>query len=201
MPSIARVGNVRADGGIIEGARFAEYWHHDGDFWPSGNNFVINFLSCRLVPEAGGNTGFLDMQIAYQELSPERRRELEGAYIEVRPSEISDFQMAPADELPPNVVHSVLQPHPLSGKIALYLPDSRSGIQAADGHFIQGVAEALAALQAEQAVYQHRWSPGDLLIIDNLQVMHRSMGGFGDSPRLLYRCQSCLPMGKGWSPN
>jgi hypothetical protein len=33
LPSITRVGNIRPDGSTIPSGRFAEYWHHDGDFW------------------------------------------------------------------------------------------------------------------------------------------------------------------------
>merc|ERR1712060_961325 len=39
-------------------------------------------------------------------------------------------------------------------------------------------------------VYEHQWEEGDLLIWDNTQLMHRSMGGFGDQARLLYRAQA-----------
>jgi len=38
--------------------------------------------------------------------------------------------------------------------------------------------------------YEHQWEEGDLLIWDNTQLMHRSMGGFCDQPRLLYRAQA-----------
>ncbi len=37
-------------------------------------------------------------------------------------------------------------------------------------------------------------NPGDLVLMDNLQVMHRGMGGYGDHPRLLYRCQARVPV-------
>lgn len=40
------------------------------------------------------------------------------------------------------------------------------------------------------------WSPGDLVLMDNLQVMHRGMGGYGDHPRLLYRCQARVPVSR-----
>jgi len=39
-------------------------------------------------------------------------------------------------------------------------------------------------------VYEHQWEEGDLMIWDNTQLMHRSMGGFGDQARLLYRAQA-----------
>jgi taurine dioxygenase len=34
---------------------------------------------------------------------------------------------------------------------------------------------------------EHRWEKDDLLIWDNFQVMHRSMGGYGNNRRQLWR--------------
>jgi taurine dioxygenase len=31
--AVARVGNVREDGSVIENVNYAEYWHQDGQFW------------------------------------------------------------------------------------------------------------------------------------------------------------------------
>jgi taurine dioxygenase len=190
--SITRVGNVRPDGSIIPSVRFAEYWHHDGDFWLPGQNFIVNFLSCVRVPETGGNTGFLDMRLAYQSLSDSEKASLTGAHIWVRASEISDFKKAAPHELPPDARHPVLLPHPWTQEIALYLPDSLSGIEAGNGESI-GKVQPLVELSAKRlGLYEHVWSEGDLVLMDNLQVMHRGMGGYGDSPRLLYRCQARL---------
>ena len=190
LPSITRVGNIRPDGSIIPAVRFGEYWHHDGDFWPPGKNFIVNFLSSARVPSAGGNTGFFDSRLAYEKLEDLQKGELADAYVWVRASEISDFKKAAPNELPPDVQHAVLLPHPLTRRTALYLPHSSTGIQKQDGQFFGTVQSLIKSFQKELSIFQHAWEDGDLLIIDNLQVMHRSMGGYGDHPRLLYRCQA-----------
>ncbi|MBL9176299.1 MAG: TauD/TfdA family dioxygenase [Verrucomicrobiales bacterium] len=196
FPSITRVGNLRPDGSIIPSVKFAEYWHHDGDFWSPGRNYILNFLASVQVPAVGGNTGFLDLRAAFETLDPPVRSELDGAYIWVRASEISDFKRATPEELPPDAQHPVLLPHPVSGRVALYLPDSSSGIQRKDGS-VWGTVETLidAAVQ-RLGIYEHVWTPGDLVLMDNLQVMHRGMGGYGDHPRLLYRCQARVPVSR-----
>ena len=193
FPSITRVGNLRPDGSIIPSVKFAEYWHHDGDFWSPGQNYILNFLSSVRVPERGGNTGFLDTRAAFETLDPSVRSELEGAFIWVRASEISDFKRATPGELPPDARHPVLLPHPASGRIALYLPDSSSGVQRRDGTAWGTVESLIDAAVARLGIYEHVWTPGDLVLMDNLQVMHRGMGGYGDHPRLLYRCQARVP--------
>jgi taurine dioxygenase len=192
VPSITRVGNIRPDGSIIHDVHFAEYWHHDGDFWAPGKNFLVNFLSGAVIPSVGGQTGFLDTRRAYEILGDAQRKELEGASICVRASEISDFQNATPDELPPDAEHPVLFPHPVSQQIALYLPDSSTGIRSRDGALIGSPGDLIDPLMTDLGIYEHVWEVDDLLITDNLQVMHRSMGGYGDEPRLLYRCQARL---------
>ena len=190
LPSITRVGNIRPDNSIIPSVHFAEYWHHDGDFWSPDQNFIVNLLSSVRVPVLGGNTGFLDCRLAYEKLDPSQKDELEGAYICVRASEISDFKRAAPHEIPPDVRHLVLLPHPITGEIALYMPDSSTGIQKSDGQCWGTVESLIDSSQQKLGVLEHEWTAGDLMIIDNLQIMHRGMGGYADHPRLLYRCQA-----------
>lgn len=142
------------------------------------------------MPAVGGNTGFLDTRLAYTKLDPAQKAGLEGAYICVRASEISDFKGAAAHEIPPDARHSVLHPHPMTGEIALYLPDSSTGIQIENGQPWGTVESLIDSCQQKVGLLEHAWTEGDLVIIDNLQVMHRGMGGYADHPRLLYRCQA-----------
>jgi len=194
VPSITRVGNIRPDGSIIPDVHFAEYWHHDGDFWAPGQNYLVNFLNSVVVPSVGGRTGFLDTRRAYEILTDEQKTELQDATICVRASEISDFKNATPAELPPDAEHPVLLPHPVTGQIALYLPESSTGIQKKDGTPLGPAQDLIDPLLKKLGIYEHDWEEGDLLITDNLQVMHRSMGGYGDNPRLLYRCQARISL-------
>jgi taurine dioxygenase len=125
-------------------------------------------------------------------LPESRRAELADAHIWVRASEISDFKEAAPHELPADAQHSVCLPHPITKQMALYLPDSSTGIQKKDGEFLTTAESVIDGCQERGGIYEHAWADGDLLITDNLQVMHRSMGGYGDHPRLLYRCQARL---------
>ena len=190
LPSVTRVGNIRPNGSIIPSVSLAEYWHHDGDFWAPEQNFIVNFLSSVRVPVVGGNTGFLDSRLAYEKLNPSQKAELEGAYICVRASEISDFKRAAPHEIPPDVRHPVLLPHPITRQIALYLPNSSTGIQKTDGQSWGTVQSLVDSSQQKLGIFEHAWTAGDLVIMDNLQIMHRGMGGYADHPRLLYRCQA-----------
>lgn len=189
FPEIARVGNVRPDGTVIPNSTLAEYWHHDGDFWPAGRNHILNFLHAVRVPARGGNTGFLDTRRAFAALTPGERERLHGASLVVHASDISDFRDAPESERPGDARHDVCLPHPVTGEVALYLPESRTGIERA-GIPVGASRDWVDTSLRRVGIHEHRWVPGDLLIWDNLQVMHRSMGGYFDEPRLLYRGQA-----------
>jgi taurine dioxygenase len=191
LPQIARVGNVRPDGTVIPNNTLAEYWHHDGDFWQSGENHIINFLYGVKIPTKGGRTGFLDTRKAYQELSEIEKAKLENSYIVVHSSDITDFKDAKEEEKPQNAKHPVCFPNPFTKEIALYLPESYTGINK-DGQTIGFSKDYIEQIQAQQGIFQYVWEVGDLLIWDNLQVMHRSMGGYFDEARLLFRCQARL---------
>ena len=49
---------------VLPGARFGEYWHHDGNFFAAPRNAVLNTLHARVVPAEGGATYFLDTTAA-----------------------------------------------------------------------------------------------------------------------------------------
>lgn len=135
---------------------------------------------------------FLDTHKAYLALREGTKERLKDAYTTVHASDIKDFKDAPKAQQPGNALHNVLQRNPISGKFSLYLPMSSTGIQAANGTKIGDNTEYITSIETDsaQGVIQFRWEVGDLLIWDNTQTMHRSMGGYSDSPRLLHRVQA-----------
>lgn len=193
FPEVVRVGNVKLDGSIVKKHTWAQYWHHDGDFWEPEQNHIVNFLNAVEVPSQGGNTGFLDTRKAYLALSPEEKAELKGAYSVVDCNTIPDFAKLPEDQERPIVRHDVLAKHPTTGDVSLYLPQTDAGIQ---GETLSGVfaEDYIRKIEADpkQGVREYKWSKGDLLIWDNTTVMHRSMGGYFDEARLLFRVQARL---------
>lgn len=191
VPEVARVGNVAADGSVMKKHTAAEYWHHDGDFWAAGENHILNFLCCVQTPATGGNTGFLDTRKAFLSLNEEEKQKLRNAYIVVHGSDIEDFKDLSAEAQPADVKHPVLLKHPRTGEPSLYLPESSTGIQDADGSVIAQTKDYVSRIE-EDFKLEFKWTEGDLLIWDNITTMHRSMGGYFDSPRLLFRCQARL---------
>jgi alpha-ketoglutarate-dependent taurine dioxygenase len=157
-------------------------------------------------PEAMGDTLFADLAAAYEALSVAERVYYDGLSVRHATSaatplideHIADLSKMP-DDLRSNVVfldpveHPLVQIHPLTGKKALYgLGGSCYGIA--------GMNEAEGAqllLKLRRYAVQDRFCssyklmPGDVLIWDNLSVMHRATPiEYTDEPhqrRLNYR--------------
>lgn len=92
LPEIVRVGNVSNDGKLMEQYVAAEYWHADGEFWPKGRNYILNFLFSHLVPEKGGDTAFIDMQNIFYSLDENEKVKLENSNFQVDIELIPDFK-------------------------------------------------------------------------------------------------------------
>jgi taurine dioxygenase len=215
---IVRVGNVNHDGTIRPSWQAAEYWHQDGDFWPDGKHIVWNCLTSRIKPKVGGFTGFLDLVKGFDNLSEEAQNELENAKTVVTLSDIQDFQYVKAHpeiaaelnsqadgsnvSLNGPTCHHTLHyhPNPAISKKLCYLGSNiakihtNSGAQDSAGKWIDMLESALDKQKSREVSncatdYVHQWEVGDMLIWDNISVMHRSLGGYGDNPRLLWRMQ------------
>ena len=204
---------------VISGHAVGEYWHHDGNFFGAPQHAVINVLNAKCVPPVGGKTQFLDSTGALHAgaltdangaasslggaetnadcrpvFTPAEREALDHTTLTVSHEWISDFAGAPMEDITPMGmphVHDAIQRHPVTGETCLYLPlnpeglyDTRSG-----DHWAKS-AEVWGRLEAAGYVYDHAWREGDLLLWDNLQLLHRAGGGFGDHPRLLLRTQT-----------
>jgi taurine dioxygenase len=142
------------------------------------------------LPSKGGDTQFVDVRRAFDELPVSMRRRLAGLRsLHVHQSNRSPRAFA---QLSPEALARIprsLQPlvieHPDSGRPALYLNTGRM-------QNIEGMAdeEAFALIDelythATQARYEYRhvWQVGDLVIWDNRSVMHQANADYDPSER------------------
>ncbi|KRX02778.1 hypothetical protein PPERSA_02268 [Pseudocohnilembus persalinus] len=192
-PEVIKIGNINPDGSIKKGFKGAEYWHHDGDFFNYPENQVINILHTKIIPNQGGQTGFLDTTspLINNVFSQTELKKLKRSTLLVSVKNIADFEIQNENDVIPDVVHPVVNIHPFSGFQYLYLPFSPCGLYdtVEKKHWISN-QEIIDKIINAGYMYQHQWEEGDVLIWDNLTMMHRSMGGYLDSARLLLRIQS-----------
>src|SRR2546423_674017 len=153
-------------------------WHSDSSFRPVPAKYSL--LSARILPSWGGNTEFADMRAAYDALDARTKTEIEDlvclhsliysrqaiGFTELSPEEMAAFRP---------VRQRLVRTHPVTGRKSLFLaahagaiegwtvPESRMFLRDLTEHAVQ-----------PSFVYSHGWRPGDLVMWDNRQVMHRA---------------------------
>jgi alpha-ketoglutarate-dependent taurine dioxygenase len=172
-------------------------WHTDVSFMPDPP--LGSLLHGVVIPPAGGDTAFADLQGAYDALSDPLRRlvdELEAThdgraefarFLHDRP-EGGRWSGGRFTVLEP-VNHPVVRVHPETGRRGLFVNPTFTtrlvGIPKAE-------SDALLALLYERSTtpeltYRHRWSPGDVVAWDNRATLHVGVRDFGDAHRVLHR--------------
>jgi taurine dioxygenase len=148
------------------------------------------------LPSRGGDTQFVNMHNAYDDLPEAMKRRLHGLMaLHVFESRYSPREMRPLDEasrkaLPPPGVHPIVRTHRENGRKSLYLnPVRMESVVGMDDDEAQAlIAELMAHATQKKYEYRHRWLPGDMVVWDNRSVMHQANGDYDMKEiRHLYR--------------
>ncbi len=137
------------------------------------------------VPASGGQTQFTNQYRAFDTLPAPVVERLEGRDVT---HVVTGLELDADDET--SADHPLFCRHPVSGRTAAYL-STPARCAAVSGLDDTEAGELIAMLYAhstaEVNVLQHRWSPGDVVIWDNLVVLHRAdhSGVVGD--RVMHR--------------
>jgi taurine dioxygenase len=191
--SVVRISNIGKDGNVIKNFTGAEYWHQDGDFNVGGKRRVWSFLYAEIVPSIGGSTGFCDGRRVLKTLPDDLLNFAKTHQIVINPEDIPDFKLYDIKHVKlPMVYHNIVEWIKKADEDALYLGSiGMSQIVGLDAAASEQMKTKIAEyLIREDNLYIHKWEPGDLVIWDNMLVYHRSMGGYGNEKRLLYRTQA-----------
>jgi taurine dioxygenase len=147
------------------------------------------------IPSYGGDTQFVDVRRAYDDLSDAQKtalQHLRSRHVhESSRSPRSFAKLSPEDMAKiPHTEQPLVITHPISGRPALYLNTGRmEGIEgmAADEGFALIDALYQHATQAKYE-YRHQWRVGDMVIWDNRSVMHQANADYDpEEYRYLYR--------------
>ena len=137
------------------------------------------------VPERGGQTVFTNQYRAYDTLPAPVRNRLDGRSIRHVVTGVD-----PGTEQDHEAWHPVFRPHPVTGRIALYLSTPQRCV-AISGLSDEEAGETITALYAHSTapdnLLRHGWADGDVVMWDNACVMHRAdhTGVVGD--RVMHR--------------
>ena len=189
VDGIFLAGNVDRHGVSHPALCRSEYWHHDNDWADEKTRRLFNILHTVVLPETPGPTSFIDVRHLRSTLLPEEELLLSDASVTVKLSDIADYDGGGSGAEcppPPPATHKVLDVHPASGIPVAYMPDGTANLS--NGAKVPSM-DIFRPIINRQPLVTHMWAPGDVLVWDNLSVMHRSAGGY-KGPRLLYRSQS-----------
>jgi taurine dioxygenase len=179
-----------------ERVNFGGIWHSDTAYLETPP--MASMLIAREVPEAGGDTLFANMYLAYETLSVGMKRLLDGL-VAVNSSAKADVTKTREDRMRDGkrddarqdyvAEHPVVRTHPETGRKALY-------VNTAHTVRFKGMTEAESAPILD-LLFQHqvrpdftcrfRWAPGSLAFWDNRCAQHNPINDYHGHRRVMHR--------------
>lgn len=178
-PAIMYVTNEKENGEYVGALPDGEMYFHS-DMCYRERPAMATVLYAMNIPSSGGNTVFANMYEAWDTLPEETKKNLEGrkAVNSYDPGTAAPMVGTRTRMIPSKNARSFAQPlvctHPVTGKKALYLNRLMTEyIVDMPREESKRLLEMLFDHQ-EQArfLYEHRWTPGDLVMWDNRCVLH-----------------------------
>ena len=206
-PEIMILSNLKDAAGKPVGLSDAgQGWHTDMSY--SEEIALANVLHARQVPVGAdgrslGDTQFRNMHAAYDELPAEAKARLEGRVavhdfekfwemMRIRPGSIRKPLTPEQRAKKPPVRQPIFRTHPITGRRVLYCnPGYAMRIEGLEPAESDAMLELLFQHQAqEKYLYSHAWTPGDVLMWDNIGTVHNAVSDYGpETPRYILRAQ------------
>jgi alpha-ketoglutarate-dependent 2,4-dichlorophenoxyacetate dioxygenase len=195
-PEIYKLSNVDAQGrpNGKHPDKGTMYWHTDGSWRERTGQSTMMYSE--VVPEEGGETQFADMYAAYERMSPAWKKKIEGRKA-VHNLDFSRTRRHGHDPMTPEqrakvppVAHPIVRTHPETGRRAIFLGDHAEYIEGMDYEEGRALIEELNVLVTPpDAVYSHKWKPGECMVWDNRCLLHRATGfDTARHSRVMRRC-------------
>ena len=200
----AEISNVKPDGTLRDAPdddmmkiiRGNMHWHQDNTYMPIQAKGAV--FSARVVPAKQGDTAFADMRAAWVALDDSMQRRLASLSAhhslahsqrllgEETKSEDSEYigYGLDVDKVP---LRPLVKIHPETGTPSLAVGRHAYGIPGLSAaESAQLIGELIEfAVADESRVYQHRWSPGDVVVWDNRCLMHKACAWDYSEPRVM----------------
>lgn len=178
-PSVLLVSNIRENGKLIGELPDGEMYFHSDQCYVE-RPATGTMLYAIEIPSHGGNTCFANALAAYDALPADVKVRLEGKQA-VHAYDYDGLRGSSprlrAEALGPDVkqyAHPIVRKHPPTGRRALYV--NRMMTQYVVGLEPNESTELLDFLfdhqERSEFVYEHVWTPGDLILWDNRSALH-----------------------------
>jgi len=148
------------------------------------------------LPSHGGDTQYVNMHDAYDDLPESTKRRIAGLKAvhvyqsKYSPRSLAGLNDASRAKLPPPGIHPLVRTHPENGRKALFLNPVRmeSIVDMDNDEALKLIDELMQHATQKKYEYRHRWRHGDWVIWDNRSVMHQANPDYDmNERRYLYR--------------
>jgi taurine dioxygenase len=191
-PGVDYVSNDQIENGrrVIPGETF----HTDHSNHPRPPKATMLFAVA--LPTSGGDTQYVNMHEAYDDLPEDTKRRIQGLKaVHVYQSKYSPRSLGRIAEesrrnLPPPGIHPLVSTHPENGRKALFLNPVRmeSIVGMEDSEALTLIDELMRHATQTKYEYRHKWRHGDWVLWDNRSVMHQANPDYDmNERRYLYR--------------
>ncbi len=195
-PEVLIISNVQEDGtaiGVLGDGEAA--WHTDMSYLdlppPASALYSLE------IPPSGGDTSFMSMYAALDEMPADLRAAIDGRVLNHDSSHDSAGNLRSNHTAfgdvseAPGARHPIIRAHPETGRPALFL--GRRLHAWVVGMPVEGSDALLDRLWAhcdrDAFTYRHTWRVGDLLMWDNRCTMHKRDPFYAGARRVMHRTQ------------
>lgn len=193
---VAVISNIVVDDRPVGGLGYGEAaWHTDMSYNPVPPKASI--LYALEIPPTGGDTSFINMYAAFEDLPAQTRRTIESLDCIHDSSRDSTGALRPGvvetddPRLTPGARHPIVRMHPITFRPCLFLGRRKGayvpGLPLADSEAL--LDELWARTTQPKYVWTQRWTVGDVLLWDNRCTMHRRESFDANARRLMHRTQ------------
>jgi len=188
-PSVLLITNVRGTGRATALEDGEMMFHYDQCYYE--HPAMGSTLYAMKVPEEGGHTLFANCQLAYDRLSEDWKKRLQG----LRALNYYDYARDPTvrpESLNPDApqwVHPVVRTHPETGRKCLFVNRLMTiRIEGMDRTESDEILNYLFDhMESPDFVYEHVWTVGDLMMWDNRCSIHARTWFSPESERMMRR--------------
>ena len=188
------IGNVQDDGSVFGNDHPKTRFLTGNNMWHSDSSFrevptYVTIMCAYEVPGEGGMTQYVSQRAAYNRLTEKTQVDIDPLiaihdYVFSR-SKVGDDAVTPshANSLPP-VRQKLVRKNSATGERNFYVGSHAREIEGWGFAESRDLLDDLLARTTEREhIYEHIWSPGDLVIWDNRCLLHRGSGYNADKYR------------------
>ena len=213
MPGVVVIRSPANSGGVVDlaGRQLSHWmpWHFDHCYNDELNRCGV--LRAVDIVEEGGITGFTDGIALYNRFPKDLLARIEGKEIVYRlesqydedkfrfgrPDDLRVIRRKPLDAefekiaaAMPRAIHPAVWTRPTGEKclhISPYMAVGILGMENAEGDaLLEAVCQEINRLSRDCS-YNHKWQPTDMLVWDNLRMLHAVSGNRPEDERTMYR--------------